>query len=314
MSRWSVLGSGVSGICVATLLAERGETVEVIDDEARQPASWFAGGMLAPWCEAESAPAEVITLGQHAAAWWQTRVSSVVHQGTLVLAPPRDNPELNRFARMTTAHQWVDPASLEPALENRFARGLFFPREAHLDPRRALAELRDKLLQRGVRFDARQPSGRIIDCRGIHARAQLSGLRAVRGEMLILQSHEVTFSRPIRLLHPRFPCYLVPRRDGHFMLGATMIESDDASAISARAMMELLSAAYTLHPALAEARVIESGSGLRPAWPANLPEIHYHNGIFYLNGMYRHGFLLAPMMAEQLMQRLSGEVSHEYSA
>ena len=302
MSRWSVLGSGVSGLCVATLLAERGETVEVIDDEARQPASWFAGGMLAPWCEAESAPADVITLGQHAAAWWQTRVSSVVQQGTLVLAPPRDNPELNRFARMTTAHQWVDPASLEPALENRFARGLFFPREAHLDPRRALSELRDKLLQRGVRFDARQPSGRIIDCRGIHARAQLSGLRAVRGEMLILQSHEVSFSRPIRLLHPRFPCYLVPRRDGHFMPGATVTGSDDASA------------AYTLHPALAEARVIESGSGLRPAWPANLPEIHYHNGIFYLNGMYRHGFLLAPMMAEQLMQRLSGEVSHEYSA
>ena len=45
-----VLGSGVSGLCVAMLLAERGETVEVIDDEARQPASWFAGGMLAPWC------------------------------------------------------------------------------------------------------------------------------------------------------------------------------------------------------------------------------------------------------------------------
>ncbi|ORM72479.1 thiamine biosynthesis protein thio [Pantoea wallisii] len=314
MSRWSILGCGVAGLCVATLLAEQGEAVEVIGDDARLPASWFAGGMLAPWCEAESAPADVITLGQYSAAWWQQRVSGVQHNGTLVVAPPRDSQELNRFARMTDQHQWVNPADIEPALAGRFARGLFFAGEAHLDPRRALTEMRQTLQQCGVRFDARQPSGQVIDCRGIHARTQLPRLRAVRGEMLILQSHEVQFDRPIRLLHPRFPCYLVPRREGHFMLGATMVESDDASPISARAMMELLSAAYAIHPALAEARIIESGSGLRPAYPANLPEIHYHQHTFYLNGMYRHGFLLAPMMAEQLMQRLSAETHHEHSA
>ncbi|ORM63633.1 FAD-dependent oxidoreductase [Pantoea rodasii] len=314
MSRWTVLGCGVAGLCVATLLAERGEEVTVIGDDSRQPASWFAGGMLAPWCESESAPQEVISLGQHAAGWWHQRVSSVAHQGTLVVAPPRDSQELNRFARMTEQHQWVDPGDIEPLLAGRFARGLFFAEEAHLDPRLALTEMREKLLQRGVRFDAQQPSGRVIDCRGMHAKADLPRLRAVRGEMVILHSDEVQFSRPIRLLHPRFPCYLVPRRNGHFMLGATMVESDDASAISARAMMELLSAAYAIHPALAEARVVESGSGLRPAYPANLPEIHYQNDTYYLNGMYRHGFLLAPMMAEQLMQRLFGEQSYEHSA
>lgn len=314
MSRWTVLGCGVAGLCVATLLAERGEDVDVIGDDSRQPASWFAGGMLAPWCESESAPQEVISLGQHAAGWWQQRVSSVAHQGTLVVAPPRDSQELNRFARMTEKHQWVDPGDIEPLLAGRFARGLFFAGEAHLDPRLALTEMREMLLQRGVRFDAIQPSGRVIDCRGMHAKADLPRLRAVRGEMVILHSDEVHFSRPIRLLHPRFPCYLVPRRNGHFMLGATMVESDDASPISARAMMELLSAAYAIHPALAEARVVESGSGLRPAYPANLPEIHYQNDTYYLNGMYRHGFLLAPMMAEQLMQRLFGEQSYEYSA
>ena len=314
MSRWTVLGCGVAGLCVATLLAERGEDVEVIGDESRQPASWFAGGMLAPWCESESAPQDVIALGQYSAGWWQKRVSSVVQQGTLVVAPPRDSQELNRFARMTEQHQWVDPAEIEPMLEGRFARGLFFAREAHLDPRLALTEMREKLLQRGVRFDAQQPHGQVIDCRGIHAKSELSRLRAVRGEMVILHSDEVQFSRPIRLLHPRFPCYLVPRRDGHFMLGATMVESDDASAISARAMMELLSAAYAVHPALAEARVVESASGLRPAYPANLPEIRYHNHTYYLNGLYRHGFLLAPMMAEQLMQRILGEQHHEHSA
>lgn len=314
MSRWSVLGGGVAGLCVATLLAERGEQLEVISDESRPPASWFAGGMLAPWCEAESAPRAVIDLGQQAAAWWQQRVSSVEHQGTLVVAPPRDSQELNRFARMTEQHQWIDPAEVEPALAGRFARSLFFAREAHLDPRLALVEMREKLQQRGVAFHHGKPTGQVIDCRGVHAAAALPRLRAVRGEMLILHSDDVRFSRPIRLLHPRFPCYLVPRRAGHFMLGATMVESHDASPISARAMMELLSAAYAIHPALAEARIVESASGLRPAYPANLPEIHYQNGTFYLNGMYRHGFLLAPLLAEQLMLRLTSEPLHEYSA
>lgn len=314
MSRWSVLGGGVAGLCVATLLAERGEQLEVISDESRLPASWFAGGMLAPWCEAESAPPAVIELGQHSAAWWQQRVSSVAHQGTLVVAPPRDSQELNRFARMTGQHQWIDPAEVEPALAGRFARGLFFAREAHLDPRLALSEMREKLQHRGVVFHQGKPSGQVIDCRGIHAASALPRLRAVRGEMLILHSDEVRFSRPIRLLHPRFPCYLVPRVGGHFMLGATMVESHDASPISARAMMELLSAAWAIHPSLAEARIVESASGLRPAYPANLPEIHYQNGTFYLNGMYRHGFLLAPLMAEQLLQRLTSEQPHEYSA
>jgi len=86
-----------------------------------------------------------------------------------------------------------------------------------------------------------------------------------------------------------------------------MVESQDDSPISARAMMELLSAAYSIHPALAEARIIESGTGLRPAYPYNLPDVRYENGIFSINGMYRHGFLLAPMMAEKLMQQLTSE-------
>ena len=306
MSRWSVIGSGVAGLCVATLLAEQGETPEVIvSDET--PASHWAGGMLAPFCEGESAPEQVIELGQRAASWWAQRVDGVARQGTLVVAAPRDAAELTRFARMTRQHQWRDPAQLEPELAGRFARGLFFPDEAHLNPRDAMRQLRASLEARGVVFHRGKPGGTVIDCRGIHAADRQPDLRAVRGEMLILQCDELHFSRPVRLLHPRFPCYLVPRADGLFMLGATMVESDDASPISARAMMELLGAAWSIHPALAEARIVESGTGRRPAYRHNLPEVRYRDGVFSLNGMYRHGFLLAPAMAQQLMQLLSQE-------
>lgn len=310
MSRWSVLGSGVAGLCVATLLAERGEKVEVITRSDVRAASHWAGGMLAPWCEAESAPPQVIEWGQHSAAWWAKRIESVTQHGTLVVAPPRDSRELTRFASLTHNHQWVVPGEVEPALENRFARGLFFAAEAHLDPRQALRQLAQRLRQADVPFHPGAPGGQIIDCRGIHAVAAQPALRAVRGEMLILHAPELHLSRPLRLLHPRFPCYLVPRADGIFMLGATMVESHDSSPISARAMMELLSAAWSLHPALAEARVLESGTGLRPAYRHNLPEVRYENGVFSLNGLYRHGFLLAPLMAEQLMQQLTQEVIH----
>lgn len=309
MSRWSVIGSGVAGLCVATLLAEQGESVEVIlSDET--PASHWAGGMLAPFCEGESAPPTVVALGMDAAAWWAQRVEGVVQQGTLVVAPPRDAAELTRFARLTHAHQWADPAALEPALAGRFARGLFFPGEAHLDPREALRQLRASLTARGVAFHHGQPGGRIVDCRGIHAADRQPDLRAVRGEMAILHCPDLHFSRPIRLLHPRFPCYLVPRAGGHFMLGATMVESDDSSPISARALMELLGAAWAIHPALAEARIVETGTGRRPAYALNVPEVRYRDGVFSVNGMYRHGFLLAPAMAQQLIQQISEESNH----
>jgi glycine oxidase len=94
------------------------------------------------------------------------------------------------------------------------------------------------------------------------------------------------------------------------MIGATMIESDDAGPISARALVEMLSAAYALHPAFAEAQVIETGTGLRPSFPDNIPCIREIGSRIHVNGMYRHGFLTSPYLAESLAGRLSNEIKH----
>jgi glycine oxidase len=145
-------------------------------------------------------------------------------------------------------------------------------------------------------------------------------LRAVRGEMMLVESADITLSRPIRLLHPRFPCYIVPRGEGRFMIGATMIESARSGPITARALMELLSAAYALHPAFAEAVLLETGTGLRPAFADNLPALRFEGpdaeatqtgtdmGRIHLNGLYRHGFLMAPILAERLASQLAAGV------
>lgn len=304
MSHWSILGSGVTALCVATALHAHGESIEVICSAEHAMASHFAGGMLAPFCEAEAAPHFQALHDFDAIAWWKRYSQQVISNGTLVLAAQRDYAELKRFATRTQQHQWVNPHHLEPELEH-VRHALFFKDEAHLDPRLVLAELKTNLMQHGVAIHAGQPRGKIIDCRGIYAQDQLC-LRAVRGEMLILEQPELHFSRPIRLLHPRFPCYLVPRSHGRFMLGASMIESDSRRPITARSMMELLSAAYSIHPAFAEASIVETGVGLRPAYSDNIPKIHYQQHTFYVNGMHRHGFLCAPWLAEQLIQQLAG--------
>lgn len=306
----SVLGAGVAGLCAATALAERGLPVEIVE-AVTPPVSRLAGGMLAPFCEGESAPEVIVTRGRNAIEWWRARAQSFVQRGTLVVAAPRDAGELDRFARATRGHARIDPGDLEPELSGRFAAGLHFAEEAHLNPCEALAALRAGLASRGVAFCDR-PSGRIVDCRGMAARDRLRDLRAVRGEMLELLAPDVTLTRTIRLLHPRFPCYIVPRGQGRFMVGATMVESARDGAVTARALMELLSAAWTVHPGFGEAEVIATGAGLRPAFPDNIPALRHEDGRIHLNGMYRHGFLMAPVLACDLANKLLEDMIHAH--
>ena len=56
--------------------------------------------MLAPYCEGESAPEEVVQFGASAIDWWQAHGADVSRTGTLVIAPPRDAPDLARFAKV----------------------------------------------------------------------------------------------------------------------------------------------------------------------------------------------------------------------
>jgi len=308
----SVIGAGVAGLTCALELAERGVAVEVLERAPGLGAgscSWFAGGMLAPWCERENSEALIAELGAESLAWWRERFPATLVNGTLVVAHARDAGELVQFARRTTDYEAVTAEriqALEPDLSGRFAHGLYFAEEGHLDPRAALAALAARLAALGVaiRFGveasaAMLPGRQVLDCSGLSARAQLPQLRGVKGEMLLLRLGEVTLRRPVRMLHPRVPVYVVPRGDGVFMVGATMLESDDSARISARSVLELLSAAYALHPAFGEAHIMEIGTAVRAAFPDNLPRLRRIGGTLYVNGLYRHGFLLAPALARR---------------
>ena len=308
----AIVGGGIMGLCAAHALSARGATGTVHERGTMtgRGCSWWAGGMLALWCEMESAEPLIGTLGLESLNWWRNHFPQVVNEGSLVIAPPRDTPDLKRFASRTSHFEWIGRerlAELEPDLAGRFETGLFFKDEAHIDPRVALDFLRRTLeTEKGVRFvlssDVRPealPADIVFDCRGLEARDALPDLRGVKGEMLILKTRDITLKRPVRLLHPRIPVYLVPRADNHVMVGATMIESADRSRFSARSMMELLNAAYAVHPAFGEAEIVETGTDVRPAFPDNLPRIRRDGKILRLNGLYRHGYLGAPAVARR---------------
>ncbi|MEP5762386.1 MAG: FAD-dependent oxidoreductase [Litoreibacter sp.] len=315
MIELTVIGAGVAGLCVARALLDRGANVVLVDrhaDAGPHACSWWAGGMLAPFCEGESAEEPVVRLGCEAADWWDAKTDAVHRCGSLVVSPARDKSDLARFARRTTGFREVtgsEISALEPDLGDRFAKGLFFDSEAHLSPRLALAQLRASVLADGAQFvqDDADPAeyalrGLTIDCRGFCAKDDLGDLRGVKGEMLVLSCPDVTFTRPIRMLHPRLPLYLVPRGDGIFMLGATMIEGHAGKHVTARALLELLSAAYALTPAFGEAEVLEIGVDSRSAFPDNLPRIRRKGHLIQANGLFRHGFLLAPAMARMVTE------------
>src|SRR4051794_8477649 len=305
----SIIGAGIAGAWQALLFAQAGHAVTLYERSGADmtlSTSHWAGGMLAPWCEAEASEPVIGRLGLRSLDLWREHFPKTPFNGSLVVAHARDRADFERFAKLTSGHKRLDAeglSELEPSLEGWFRDGLFYADEGHVEPRRVLPELHAQITAAGgtIKFNsdagAQNRDGIVIDCRGLSARDEQKELRGVKGEMIVVETTEVDLSRPVRLIHPRWPLYVIPRGDGRFMLGATSIEAED-SGVSVRSALELLGAAYAVHPAFAEARIVEFGSGLRPAFPDNLPRIAIDKDKIAVNGLYRHGFLLAPALAE----------------
>jgi glycine oxidase len=319
----SVIGAGVAGAWQALLFAQAGHAVtlhERSDADMTLSTSHWAGGMLAPWCESEGSEPVISRLGLRALDLWRQQLPDTPFNGSLVVAHARERNDFERFAKLTTGHRRLDArclAELEPSLQGRFRDALFFAGEGHVEPRRVLPKLHERIIAAGgtIQFNS-EPApadidGIVIDCRGFSARDVEPELRGVKGEMILIETGEVELARPVRLIHPRWPLYVIPRENNLFMLGATSIESEDTG-VSVRSALELLGAAYAVHPAFAEARIVEFGSALRPAFPDNLPRIRIDDDKIAVNGLYRHGFLIAPALAELTLAFVErGQIDNE---
>jgi glycine oxidase len=307
MAKIDVIGAGIVGLWQAYLLRRRGHEVSLWDSKGipgGEAASRLAGAMLAPYCEGEPGHEVAEALGIESLPLWKEYYPYIVSAGTLVVAAARDHADLRRFASLTREYRKLDAkgiAELEPALDGRFREGLFFSEEAHIEPDAAMNFLAGEARRLGVAFlekSATEDDSLVIDCRGLGARAELKTLRGVRGERILLECPGVKLSRPIRLLHPRIPFYIVPWSGNRFMIGATVIESEDDGPTTLRSAAELMSCAYALIPELGEARIIGIAAGVRPSFPDNTPKIIVRGRRIFVNGLYRHGFLASPILAQ----------------
>jgi glycine oxidase len=318
MVQISVIGAGIVGLWQALTLAKAGHQV-TLSDRCAQPfaaaASRLAGAMLAPYCEGEAAEPVILELGLRSLSLWRNIHQGTICNGSLVIAHPRDQAELTRFARMTEEHTKLQPAelaALEPALSVHNTPALYYPREGHIDPYAAMEDILRQARQAGCNVvfgdgdTGEDAADWIVDCRGLGAADEFKEMRGVRGERLIVETNEIELSRPVRLLHPRSPIYVVPWSSGRFMIGATVIESEDRGRTTVRSALDLLSTAYSVHPAFGEARILDFDADVRPAFPDNVMSITVRGQRIFVNGLYRHGFLTAPALAEEVSHYIAG--------
>jgi glycine oxidase len=338
-SNIAVLGAGLMGRLITVELLRAGQRVAVYErggPDGQTAAAHIAAAMLAPLAESVVSEPIVARLGLASLERWPAILSGLPEpvffqrEGTLVVWHPQDRNQAAQFAaRLNT----LDPElrgggrirelagaeveALEPALGQRFAKGIYLADEGQLDNRALLGALLRRMQEGGASLHWRTEAGPegieadwIIDCRGLGAKPDWKALRGVRGEVVRVCSPEVGLTRPVRLLHPRYPLYIAPKPDGVYVIGATQIETEDLSPVSVRSALELLSALYAVHPAFGEARILELCSQCRPALPDNLPEIRWDGGrLIQVNGLYRHGYLVAPAVMDAalaLFARLCG--------
>jgi len=339
MAAVGIAGAGLLGRLLAWRLVQAGHCVTVFDPaggaepafDGQGAAAFTAAGMLSPVAELESASAGVARLGLRSVVLWRQIVADLPGQpffaerGSLLLAHRTDLGAAERI--LARLRQAADPRlsaesldhrrlqELEPAV-TRVRHAWLLAGEAHLDAVAVMAALHEGARTARWCFassaDQIEP-GRIrvtgqgwhrfdvaFDVRGTGARPDLP-VRGVRGETAWLHAPGLGLQRPLRLLHPRHRVYVVPRPGDILIVGASQIESEDRSPVSLRSAVELMSAAHSVLPQLAEARILRLDRNLRPALPDHEPCMQVAEGLVRINGLFRHGWLLAPALVDDAL-------------
>ena len=342
MASIGIAGAGLLGRLLAWRLTRAGHRVTVFDPagssdpafDGQGAAAFSAAGMLSPVAELESASAGVARQGLRSIVLWRHIVAHLpgrpllAERGSLMLA---HRPDLGAAERvLARLRQAADPdlaaevldaarlRELEPALSG-IAHAWFLPCEAHIDTLAVMAALIAGTEGASWRFGAAvdriephrlrvpelgwQHFDVVFDVRGTGSRPDLP-VRGVRGETVWLHAPGLALRRPLRLLHPRHRVYMVPRPGDLLIVGASQIESEDRSEVSVKTAVELMTAAYSVLPQLSEARIVRLDRNLRPALPDHEPRTDIQDGLVRINGLFRHGWLLAPALVDEALSVL----------
>ncbi|MCY3885421.1 MAG: FAD-dependent oxidoreductase [Gammaproteobacteria bacterium] len=315
-----IAGGGLIGRMLGWHFVRQGEQVTVYEkDGAFEPtsAAHVSASMLAPQSERPESNATVWQMAMESLDLWPKWLIDLDvpygFDGSVVVAHPGDESLLRKFETSLRRHKiggfqclsQNDIHELEPDLANRFRKGILLEQEGWLDNRallKALAHNCGSIKYNSEVNPYELQADLVVDCRGMGS--DDPDLRGVRGEVIRLHAPSVRLSRPVRLLHPKYRLYVAPRSEDQFVIGATQLESEFVGGVTVQSALELLTTAYSIHDGFEEAEIVELGAGLRPAYPDNTPRIYWRNGVLSVNGLYRHGFLIAPAVVNQAAEEV----------
>lgn len=316
--------------------------------QGRGAAGWTAAGMLSPTAELESADEHIFRQGLRSLTLWSEIIPglnqhvSLSHAGSLLLSFQQDIGTAMRLVGLLEqkAPEGHKPHSLtlqelkalEPDIHGP-GKAWLLPHEGHLNTVEAMAALQSSATHTEWHWNSRVSQvapgqllfedhtlsfDHVFDARGTGMQTpgmsfnahdiDCCNVRGVRGEIFWVQAPGVRLERPVRLLHPRHRVYVVPRSNHTFVIGASELESEDRSPVSLRSTVELLIAAHSILPGLAEARLIHQETNLRPSLADNLPRIEHQPGMTRINGLFRHGWLIAPAVVEEALHQFDPSV------
>ncbi len=342
----AIIGSGISGMMTAWMLAGRGCDITLFDkQQPGQESSWAGGGIVSPlypWRYADA----VTRLAHASQAVYPRLVEELksesgidpeyLRSGLLIFYPEKEEAAQEWAQRWSSTVERVDAATiagLEPGLACPDPTAIWFPDVGQVRNPRIVKALYQALQKRpGIHFMINEvkrliPSPRGIDvetggsrmtfdkailCAGAWSPLLLEHagvqpeIKPVRGQMLLFRTEPGTVRRIT--LHDNH--YAIPRKDGRVLFGSTIENTGFVKETTEAARAELTSLAAKLYPVLAEAPVEHHWAGLRPGSPEGIPYIGSVPGIdnLYINaGHFRNGVVLAPASAKLAADLLTGE-------
>ncbi len=330
-----VVGAGIIGLSCAWRLAQRGHAVRVFEaGEAAREASWAGAGMLAPGgeIEAESPLAEFSLSSLRA---WPAFVDELERESGVSI-------DFRRSGAVEVAYDDAEAAVLHSKAERQAGIGIrseptthlgqaarFYPDDALVDPRTVTAALLEACRRRGVVLAEHEavlavsPDGKSVETAEgryedagvlIAAGAWSSGLLRGAPRTMPVRGHLISWVRKPGELGPILRhghTYLLQRRSGVLIAGASTEQVGFDRAIDEAAVEEIRANAARLWPALGHDAPVERWNGFRPAIEGDGPVIGRLSGdgasgdsVWGAFGHYRNGILMAPETASRILSML----------
>jgi glycine oxidase len=344
-----IAGAGIIGLSLALELAATGHRVIVLDrTRAMSEASWAAAGMLA--ANDPENPPQLTQLAQHSLSLYPSYLAKIENlSGKKVPVRTKTTIQASHAGqRFTSAetrnHRRVSPTELRnlvPEL-NPANRDFLLIEEQSLDPRDFCIALPLAAKAAGVTIFENRPvlsidaepnqiitiqtptepinAQHFVNCAGawaafpaLHPRASATlthgkpAIAPIKGQMVTVRlKGRVPFEQVLRTPD----IYLVPRGEALVTIGATVEQAGFDKTVEPAAIGRLLQTAAELWPPIAEADILETWAGLRPATADQLPLLGKSSGNsnhWIATGHYRNGILLAPGTARLLSQVIRKE-------